>query len=291
MRITYVSAETSLKRVFFFAVFFILFMIIPLYSYFISYPNNYSIINFTEWAISSFNGLVLSSPDDAFLYWILFIIGPSVSFISLIWASFVRLNAIKALNSRLYLKSVDLKPYVIDFIFNKPQYNFSCPYSEVEKFRMKITTALARTKYGMTVVFKEITLKFTVLNGKEFTICNTGSTNPLCYIYRILDYVKNFNDFSYYFEGPSSDNKEKIDEYLAKGIKRAYSNRQTNSTKLASILLFSIGLSFMFMFKPMAENVLLDDFSFIFFIITTAPILISFIFDVLILKDELAGEV
>ena len=144
-----------------------------------------------------------------------------------------------------------------------------------------------RTKYGYTTALKEIVLNFKVLNNKTFSLSNTSSF-PMRTIYKIIDYTRGVNNFTYNFSGPGNTNdiKEKIDNYLNKGFKQILSNQGEVNFKYLSIVLFIIGTTIAYTAKDVIESAYKNNLFIVclpFFVLIIA----SFIIDIWLIADKL----
>lgn len=161
-----------------------------------------------------------------------------------------RNDRLKLLNFGFNVKYVDFLQGRIDFCFADSKYNFTCRYEDIENFEMELHTVEIRNKYGdVFIVLQEIELHFTVFNGKRFSISNTP-LNKMNLIYKILDYTRNVDNFSYKFSGAgvNEDIKERIDDYRTKGCRQILSTVQENSYKSMSVIFFVLSLFFIFVF-------------------------------------------
>ena len=219
MHINNVSQKTSLSMPIMWGIFSIIYTVALLLAYFMNVSEAASIESFCNWVKDAFNTVFATEPDGFWMAWVLFIILPLVVYLGFILSIITRQKALKEFNSKLNLKSIDFLQGRINFNFNRPQYNFVCGYNDINSLELTIITDLMRTKYGYTTVLKEIVLNFTVLNNKTFSLSNTSSF-PMRTIYKIIDYTRNVNNFTYNFRGPGNtdDIKEKIDNYLNKGF-------------------------------------------------------------------------
>ena len=143
------------------------------------------------------------------------------------------------------------------------------------------------TKYGYTTALKEIVLNFTVLNNKTFSLSNTSSF-PMQTIYKIIDYTRSVNNFTYNFRGPGNteDIKEKIDNYRTKGFKQILSNQGENNFKYLSIVLFIIGTTIAYTAKDVIESAYTNNL-FIVCLPFFVMIIASFIIDIWLIADKL----
>lgn len=147
---------------------------------------------------------------------------------------------------------------------------------------------LVHSKYGTNIVLKQINLNFTVLNNKNFSISNTPLL-PMGLIYKILEYSRYMNNFSYKFEGAgvSEEIREKIENYLQKGNKTIVASQNENKLKLGSILFFVAGLLVLFGTKDFAIILLKDGYGSTMIIIPGILLLVSFIFDIILIINSI----
>lgn len=288
MRINNVNEKTSLQTIVILTFFCLIVTAIFVAFYTFSGTNAYSIQGFFEWAVTSFKAVCVGNIEDKVFTWALFVILPLGLYISLFWAIISRNIALREFSSKLNVKFVDFLQDRISFNFNMPQYNFICGYSEVSKLEMILKTALVHSKHGTNIVFKQITLNFTVLNNKNFSISNTPLL-PMGLIYKILEYSRCMNDFSYKFEGAgiSEEIREKIENYLQKGGKTIVASENQNKLKLCSILFFITGLIVLSSTKDFAIILLKDGYGSTMIIIPSIIVLISFIFDIILIINSI----
>ena len=286
MHINNVSQKTSLSMSIMFGIFSTIYTVALLFVYFNS-TENVSIKSFCTWVKEAFNYVLLNSPDGFWMAWFLFVILPAIVYLGFISAVILRQKALKEFNSKLNLKSIDFLPERINFNFNRPQYNFVCGYEDVNALEMTIVTDLMRTKYGYTTVLKEIVLKFSVLNNKIFSLSNTSSF-PMRTIYKIIDYTRGVNNFTYNFSGPGNTNdvKEKIDNYLSKGFKQILSTEGENHFKYLSIVLFVVGITCLFVTKDLIESAYNRN-QFIICLPFSIMLIASFVVDIWLIADKL----
>ena len=287
MHINNVSQKTSLSMPIMCGMFSIIYTVALLSAYFINISESASIANFCNWIKDAFNTVSSSETDGFWVACVLFIILPLVLYLGFISSVIARQKAVKEFNSKLNLKSIDFLQGRINFNFNRPQYNFVCGYSDINSLKMTIITDLMRTKYGYTTVLKEIVLNFTVLNNKRFSLSNTSSF-PMRTIYKIIDYTRGVNNFTYNFSGPGKTNdiKEKIDNYLNKGFKQILSNQGENIFKYLSIVFFTIGITIAYTAKDVIESAYKNNL-FIVCLPFFVMIIASFIIDIWLIADKL----
>lgn len=287
MHINNVSQKTSLSMPIMWGIFSIIYTVALLLAYFMNISETASIQSFWNWVKDAYNTVSSTEPDGFWMAWVLFIILPLVVYLGFILSIITRQKALKEFNSKLNLKSIDFLQGRINFNFNRPQYNFVCGYNDINSLELTIITDLMRTKYGYTTVLKEIVLNFTVLNNKTFSLSNTSSF-PMRTIYKIIDYTRNVNNFTYNFRGPGNtdDIKEKIDNYLNKGFKQILSNQGENNFKYLSIVLFIIGTTIAYTAKDAIESAYKNNLFIVclpFFVLIIA----SFIIDIWLIADKL----
>ena len=287
MHINNVSQKTSLSIPIMWGIFSIIYTVALLLAYFMNVSEAASIESFCNWVKNAFNTVSSSEPDGFWMAWVLFIILPLVVYLGFILSIITRQKALKEFNSKLNLKSIDFLQGRINFNFNRPQYNFVCGYSDINSLELTVITDLVSTKYGYTTALKEIELNFKVLNNKTFSLSNTSSF-PMQTIYKIIDYTRSENNFTYNFRGPGNteDIKEKIDTYLNKGFKQILSNQVENNFKYLSIVLFIIGITIAYTAKDVIESAYKNNLFIVclpFFVMVIA----SFIIDIWLIADKL----
>lgn len=287
MHINNVSQKTSLSIPIMWGIFSIIYTVALLLAYFMNISEAASIESFCNWVKNAFNTVSSSEPDGFWMAWVLFIILPLVVYLGFILSIITRQKALKEFNSKLNLKSIDFLQGRINFNFNRPQYNFVCGYSDINSLELTVITDLVSTKYGYTTALKEIELNFKVLNNKTFSLSNTSSF-PMQTIYKIIDYTRSVNNFTYNFSGPGNteDIKEKIDNYLNKGFKQILSNQGEVNFKYLSIVLFTIGIISSYTAKDLIESAYKNHF-FIMCLPFFVLIIASFIIDIWLIADKL----
>ena len=287
MHINNVSQKTSLSMPIMWGIFSIIYTVALLLAYFMNISEAASIQSFCNWIKDAYNTVSSTEPDGFWMALVLFIILPLVVYLGFILSIITRQKALKEFNSKLNLKSIDFLQGRINFNFNRPQYNFICGYSDINSLELTIITDLVRTKYGYTTALKEIVLNFKVLNNKTFSLSNTSSF-PMRTIYKIIDYTRGVNNFTYNFSGPGNTNdiKEKIDNYLNKGFKQILSNQGEVNFKYLSIVLFIIGTTIAYTAKDVIESAYKNNLFIVclpFFVLIIA----SFIIDIWLIADKL----
>lgn len=287
MHINNVSQKTSLSMPIMWGIFSIIYTVALLLAYFMNVSEAASIESFCNWVKDAFNTVFAIEPDGFWMAWVLFIILPLVVYLGFILSIITRQKALKEFNSKLNLKSIDFLQGRINFNFNRPQYNFVCGYSDINSLELTVITDLVSTKYGYTTALKEIELNFKVLNNKTFSLSNTSSF-PMQTIYKIIDYTRSVNNFTYNFRGPGNteDIKEKIDNYRTKGFKQILSNQGENNFKYLSIVLFIIGITIAYTAKDVIESAYKNNLFIVclpFFVLIIA----SFIIDIWLIADKL----
>lgn len=287
MHINNVSQKTSLSMPIMWGIFSIIYTVALLLAYFMNVSEAASIESFCNWVKDAFNTVFATEPDGFWMAWVLFIILPLVVYLGFILSIITRQKALKEFNSKLNLKSIDFLQGRINFNFNRPQYNFVCGYSDINSLELTVITDLVSTKYGYTTALKEIELNFKVLNNKTFSLSNTSSF-PMQTIYKIIDYTRSVNNFTYNFRGPGNteDIKEKIDNYRTKGFKQILSNQGENNFKYLSIVLFIIGTTIAYTAKDVIESAYKNNLFIVclpFFVLIIA----SFIIDIWLIADKL----
>lgn len=287
MHINNVSQKTSIQVIAGFLFVSVIYTGVMSAMYFSISGGDWSIPHFWNWVITSYNSLLADNPEDPWIAWLTFIILPAVFYLGLIISIISRQMALNKLNSSLNLKSVDFLQGRINFNFNKSQYNFVCGYSDINTLQMVLKTAVVHTKYGSYITLKEIVLNFKVLNNKKFSISNTP-LSPTRFIYKIIDYSRNINNFTYKFEGAgeNADIKEKIENYLNKGYKPILTKKWEEKFKWLSIILFIVGISFIADLKEDLINCFKDGSWYIClpFLIAVS---VSFVLDMILITDKI----
>ncbi len=255
MRVKNIPAKTSIKSIITMAMLSIIYTAFIIWAYTGSaIGTEKSISGFFSWAAISFNELLQNNPEDPWTAWVTFIILPAAFYLGLIGSIVSRQFALKEMNSTLNLKSVDFLPDRVKFNFNRAQYDFVCGYGDIKSMEMILKTIVVRDKYGSRVLLKEIQINFSVLKDKFFTLYSAASA-PMGLIYKLLDYSRMINNFSYSFSPhEQEDIKEKIENYLQKGVKPLLTKNVELNCKWLSIVFFLIGLVPIFPLKNVAPN-------------------------------------
>lgn len=287
MKINNISAKTSTKATITLSLICAIITIAFLVFYFTSTANSPSITNFFNWYLVTFKELQEFMGEDKWSVWLLFIVLPICLYGGLIATIWERHLAIKEFNSKLNLKSVEFLQGRINFIFNKPQCNISCSYSDIEELKMIIHTIKVHTKRGSYPAVSEIELQFSILNNKKFMLKNTPN-NIMNFIYSVIDYSRGMKKFSYCFRGYMEIDhiKEKIEDYLHKGFKQILSNSQEEIFKGLSITFFIIAIVFLFAFDELTLDNLKNG-AWILLVIPGIFAIPSFIFDSILIADKI----
>ncbi len=290
MHINNVSAKTSRKTIIIFLVFSIVYSVIAISMYiFFSSDAQKTFSGFFKWFFLPVIKLLNNEPVDSYITDLInFFILPVIFYTGLVWSILSRYFALTKLSSSLNLKSVDLLADRINFNFNNNSYNFTCGNRDINKLELVLHTKLRRTKYGNYIVLDEIRLNFTVLGNRTFSLSNTPVI-PMKVIYQIIDYSRKIEKFSYKFDGAGEDNdiKERIDEYIHKGIKPMLTSVSEYNLKWASVISFVLGLFLCIQRKEIINFYYLKhcfDFGILIFGIL---ILISFIFDIILIINKI----
>lgn len=282
MHINNVSAKTSIKFILIFTLFAGLYTAgtILAYVYLSGYAEK-SISGFFSWAIASLNSQ--EHIEDT----LLLIALPVIFYTGLIITVVQRYLGLKKLASSLNLKSVDLLPDRVKFNFNRPQYNFTCGYGDIKNLEMVLHTVVGHNKYGSYIVLNEIELNFTVLKDKKLSLKNTP-LKTVNFIYKIIDYGRMVNNFSYKFNGAGVhiELKEKIDDYLQKGVKPVLTNTEETKFKWMSIVFFLMGFCLFIGLKGELNYCIQEGLWFP-FIFPAIFIGISFIVDLILIIDKI----
>lgn len=183
----------------------------------------------------------------------------------------------KKFNKKPNLKYIDFLPDKVNFCFNRPQYDFTCAYDNIENLEMDIETGLTYLprKYVVTpmVDVKQLHLNLTVPNNRIFSLTtNQRSMNTM---YSIIDIGRSVKKFSYKFSGfgEIEYTKEQIEKYQKYGAKHFLTNEIKVFIILMSIIFFANGL---FISKLMHDP----------FAWPMIGVLISFILDIILIIDK-----
>lgn len=148
----------------------------------------------------------------------------------------------KEFNKKPNLKYIDFLPGKVNFCFNRPQYDFTCAYDNIENLEMDIETGLTYLprKYVVTpmVDVKQLHLNLTVPNNRIFSLTtNQRSMNTM---YSIIDIGRSVKKFSYKFSGfgEIEYTKEQIEKYQKYGIKTFLTNKIIVFIIFLAIILF-----------------------------------------------------
>ncbi len=284
MHINNVSTSTSKQLVVTMSFLSILVVALFLFGYLANTGNEPSIADFWNWYWIIFQELQAEmDAGEKWFVWVFLIVIPITIFIGLINSIIARNKAIKKEHTALHIKSIDFLPNGVNFNFFAPQYNFICGYDEISNLELEINTKVVQTKNGSYVAFNELILKFTVLNGKFFSLHNT-SINFIKTIYGIIDYARNMKSFSYKFTGAGeiTSVREKIEDYINSGCKQVLATDEENICKLLSIAFFAFG---MFLFYSLKDIVNIHGDFFVLNLVFVI-LAISLIFDIFLLIDK-----
>lgn len=273
----------SAKGIVLFAILSALITGFAVWCYSLSTTGSLSFLDFCGWYGTTFHSF---SVDDIIIAWLLFIIVPVACYGELFFLIFLTVKEAKNFESALNLKSVEFLQGKVYFNFNRPQYDFACGYNDINKIEMDLKTVMVHTKNGSYPVLSRITLNFTVLNNKNFSL----TSNNTCYmrkIYNIIDCGKAVHDFSYKFSGVGkiNDIDEKIRDYMTTGCKQILATQAENTCKWLSILFFLIGIFFLFSFRDIFNGKDVGELGFVVYP-TFVFFLVSFIFDIMLLTDK-----
>lgn len=286
MRINNVSTETSSQLVVVMSTIVSVMTIAFIVAYVLTSAAEVSFLGFFKWLFDMFQAFRAEMSDEPILPWVilLLVIGAYGGFFGAIIS---RYNALQLFNSGLNVKYINFLQGRMEFFFTRPEYNFACAYSDIERLYMDLQSTLVHTKNGSYIAFQQMNLTFKVLNGKEFKLSNTTSS-PIKTIYKIIDWTRGVQNFEYGFSGYGEipDYKEKIDNYLLGGYKDIVGKDGANKLKWVSILFFGMGIFFIFLCKDMF-NGLVTYIGFGALLPFSIPIIISFILDIILVTDKI----
>ena len=258
-----------------------------LWFYYTSQPPVISFSSFCSWYQTAFHTLQKELVDEPWVPWIIMWALPFFCYFTIISSAIATITEIKKFESVLNLKSVNFETNKVFFNFNRPQYNFVCGYGDINNVEMELITAMMHTKSGSYPALAKITVNFTVLNNKKFSL-TSNTFQHTKKIYQIVDCGKAAQNFSYKFTGAGRVDTlaEKIEDYKNTGCKQILATQTEVAFKWFSIAFFSIGLCFFFAFRKEFSNS--SDLGLL--SIVGIPVLsfigLSFIFDIILLADK-----
>ena len=283
LKINNVTTETSSQSLIFLSVFVCIITAGLIYFYVTFSGAEISFLGFFVWLFDIFQTMRREMSDEPVLPWIILIFFFAI-YIGFI-ASFIgRYNALKRFNDGINVKYIIFSQGKMDFIFTRPEKNFSCIYKDIKKLYMDIQSKLVHAKNGSYIAFEQMTLNFTLSDGKNYKISNT-TTSPMSLIYKIIDWTRGIEEFGFDFSGYGEipDYREKINAYLTSGYKDMIGNKNAAKYKTASLLAFTLGFIMLIALKDVLRQpgMLLSLFPFF------TLIIISFIIDIVLLVDEI----
>lgn len=287
LKINNVSIETSSQSLIFLSVFVCIITAGLIYFYVTFSGAEISFLGFFVWLFDIFQTMRREMPDEPVLPWVLLILFFAL-YIGFIASFIQRYNALKRFNSEVNVKYIIFSQGKMDFIFTRPENNFSCIYQDIKKLYMDIQSKLVHTKNGSYIAFEQMTLNFTLSNGKNYKVSNTTSA-PMSLIYKIIDWTRGVEEFGFDFSGYGEipDYRGKINAYLTNGYKDLIGNESASKQKLLSILLFIIGIALIIPFQNDIKDAPQD----LGFILIFSPpmilLIISFIIDIILAIDEI----
>ena len=283
MKINNVSVNTSAKVIVFLSIISVFILVCLILAYSTTDATSWSVFGFFKWLFWGFQALRDELSEDPLVPWIilLLILG---CFVGLVGAVVYRCRELKKFRQGLNVKYINLLPGLVEFIFTKPEYNFSCASSEVENLDMDIETTLVHTKNGSHVAFQQLNLTFTVLNNKKFELSNTSVT-PINTIYKIIDYSREFKNFEYHFSGYGAiaDFREKIDKYLQSGYKDIAGESGEIGMLISSVLTFFIGIC---MLIPFIRDIIKEPIFLLMFFQLALSFLVPIVIDIVLVVDK-----
>ena len=286
LKINNVSTKTSSQTLIILSVFVCLITTGLVYAYITFSVTGVSFLGFFGWLFDLFQAMRAEMSDEPVLPWIILIFF-FVIYISFFASIVGRFKALKHFNSGINVKYIVFSQGKIDFIFTRPENNFSCIYQDIKKLYMDIQSKLVRTKNGSYIAFEQMTLTFTLADGKNYKVSNT-TTSPMSLIYKIIDWTRGVGEFDYGFSGYGEipDYREKIDAYLTSGYKDIIGNQSATKLKWLSILFFIIGIILLTPFIDIIKDIPQDSAALFMCSPLTLFLIISFIIDVILIIDE-----
>ena len=286
LKINNVSTETSSQSLLILSVFVCLITAVLVSAYVTFSTTGISFLGFFEWLFNIFQTMRAEMADEPILPWVilLFFFAIYIGF----FASLVsKYNALKRFNSGINIRYIIFSEGKLDFIFTRPEKNFSCIYQDIKKLYIDIRSKLVRTKNGSYIAFEQMTLNFTFSDGNNYKISNTTSS-PMSLIYKIIDWTRGVGEFDFGFSGYGEipDYREKINAYRTSGYKDFIGNQSATSLKWLSILFFTMGSIFLLAFIDIIKNLSQHSVSSMIFMPFTVFLAISFIIDIILIVDE-----
>ena len=286
LKINNVSTETSSQSLVISSVFVCLITAGLVCAYVTLSTTGISFLGFFGWLFNLFQTMRAEMADEPVLPWIILI------FLFAIYVGFfaslvLKYNALKRFNSGINIRYIIFSEGRLDFIFTRPEKNFSCIYQDIKKLYIDIQSKLVRTKNGSYIAFEQMTLNFTISDGKNYKVSNT-TTSPMSLIYKIIDWTRGVGEFDFGFSGYGEipDYREKINAYLTSGYKDLIGNNYATKLKWASILFFTIGSIYLFAFIDIIKDLSQHFVPSMIFMPFTAFLAISFIIDIILIVDE-----
>lgn len=171
-----------------------------------------------------------------------FLILPLAAYIVLVFNIIARNSATKAFESSLSVSYIDFSPNLIEFHFNRPEHDFTCPHADISKLVLDIETTTINSKPGRETLVKQLILNF-IISDKTFTLYQTTSS-PMKLIYNIIDHTRDIKNIEIKFsgEGEIPDIEERANTYLKTGYKDMISDVNTAKWMCASICIFGIAI-------------------------------------------------
>lgn len=290
MKIVNISQKRSIKSTIMisFLCFAFVYIMIALYAY--TTENSYSITDFFSWYFSAFKSFLFGFEGYIVAFFIFFVL-PIALCVILVTNIIEKIKAKRDFNSSLNLESVEFLQGRVNFRFNKPQYNLTCSYADINSLEMVLHTIIIHWKSRSYPAVNEVELNFTILNNKTFSIsCIPISITS--FVYAIIDYSRGVQHFSYRFKGGGGEItsiKERIENYSKKGLKQILTSKEEANLKLISIAFFITGCIYLF-FILAYYDFSLSDCSWFMFILPAIFIFISLFFDLVLIVSKISEK-
>ncbi len=282
MYIKNVNSKTSLKKIVENSV-YILVIFIALIVLYLGHDTTPSLEGAINAAGDGLKNLLYEGSKRGAAGIIIFLLLPVWLIILNIIKLVTRSKALRELKQPFNLKAVNLLENSISFNFFNPQYNFTCGYNDIQKLQVLIVTGYDNYYRLKKLCIKEIVLNFTTLNGKEFSIANTGGIFPLQYLKRIIECTKQISDFSYTYAGncfsPNTD--KKIKTHISAIRQGQYTAENLFTLTTVSIICFLLSIFVILLFRNNTIEELKNNQYFLLAIISIIALL-PFITDIII---------
>jgi hypothetical protein len=178
------------------------------------------------------------------------------------------------------LKYIDFSPDRINFKFNQQGVEFSCSPANIKDLNLYLETEIRETPWTIRqIVVERIKINILLTNNQGYTL----SCKPFFktkFLYKFVDSVRNIPSFSYKFVGVEIEPKlnKQLESYIKKGYKQRLTTGQERAFRACSIIFFISAFYIFFNSQEFLDTINL--------IVASIPIIISFIFDFILILDK-----